>query len=301
MTTERADLTSRQLPQITLGAGASSPLTAPPPAPDPHLGPADRAAARFHVGGTAIVTGGGGDLGSTVCRALLEHGVSRLCIFDVHPAPAQALAARLAGEFPGAGVSAEQVDVTDEAAVDGAVARVDARAGPVATLVCFHGVVACGHAVDFPGEAVRRVLDVNTVGTFLVARAVAKLSLLPRGARGSVVLVASVSAHRVNFPQPQVGYNVAKAGVVALTKSLAAEWGGRGVRVNCISPGYMDTILNEGEGLEEARRLWYSRHPLGRMGSPHEITGAVVLLASQAGSYFNGADLLMDGGQTLFM
>ncbi|KAJ8124288.1 hypothetical protein O1611_g9353 [Lasiodiplodia mahajangana] len=118
---------------------------------------------------------------------------------------------------------------------------------------------------------------------------------------GSIVFVASVSAHQVNFPQPQVPYNVSKSGVKAMARSLAGEWARYGVRVNSISPGYMDTILNEGDGLEEARKIWLSRHPLGRMGQPDELCGVVIMLASRAGSYFNGSDLLVDGGQTLFM
>jgi sorbose reductase len=101
---------------------------------------------------------------------------------------------------------------------------------------------------------------------------------------GSVVFVASASAHQINFPQPHVPSNVSKAGVKALVRSLAGEWARYGIRVNSISPGYMDTILNEGEGLEEARKIWLSRHPLGRMGQP------VVILSSGAGSDFNRSD-----------
>ena len=88
---------------------------------------------------------------------------------------------------------------------------------------------------------------------------------------GSIVLIASISGHRVNFPQPQVAYNVSKSALLHMAHSLAAEWGGMGIRVNTISPGYMDTILNEGEGLERARKAWYSRNPMGRMGSPSEL------------------------------
>jgi sorbose reductase len=75
---------------------------------------------------------------------------------------------------------------------------------------------------------------------------------------------------------------------LALKNSLAAEWARYGIRVNSISPGYMDTILNEGDGIAEGRAIWASRNPMGRMGVPHELTGAVVLLASSVGSYING-------------
>ena len=110
----------------------------------------------------------------------------------------------------------------------------------------------------------------------------------------------AISAHRVNFPQPQVSYNASKAGVVHLAKSLAAELSVHGIRVNSISPGYMDTILNEGPGLEKARNIWNSRNPMGRIGKPHELHGPLILLFSQAGSYINGADLVVDGGSIVF-
>jgi len=108
-------------------------------------------------------------------------------------------------------------------------------------------------------------------------------------------MIASISGHLVNYPQPQVAYNVSKAGVLHMSRCLAAEWAHYGIHVDTISPGYMDTILNEGLGLEEARRAWASRNPMGRMGSPSGLTGPVVLLCSPAGSFINGADLVVDG------
>jgi sorbose reductase len=85
-----------------------------------------------------------------------------------------------------------------------------------------------------------------------------------------------------------------------MKNSLAAEWARYGIRVNSLSPGYMDTILNEGNGLEDVRAIWASRNPMGRMGMPSELSGPIVLLCSQAGSYINGTDILVDGGATVF-
>lgn len=113
--------------------------------------------------------------------------------------------------------------------------------------------------------------------------------------KGSIVFIASISGHRVNYPQPQVAYNVSKSSLLHLKNCLAAEWARYGIRVNTISPGYMDTILNEGAGLERARNSWASRNPMGRMGLPEELTGPLILLTSHAGSYINGADILVDG------
>ena len=135
-----------------------------------------------------------------------------------------------------------------------------------------------------------------------VARAAGRaMAARPGGRGGSIVLAASVSAHRVNFPQPQAPYNASKAGVRALARSLAAEWAVHGVRVNSVSPGYMDTVLNAGDGLAGLRAAWADRCPLGRMGVPDELAGVVVMLVSRAGNYVTGADLLVDGGQTLLM
>ncbi|KAI0412509.1 oxidoreductase-like protein [Xylaria grammica] len=298
-TVGRMGLTARVLPQMTLGTGTRGDLTAPPSPLSTSMTPAERAHERFRLGGNAIVTGGAGDLGFTVSKALLEHGVQGLMIFDVDPAEAEAKVSVLEKEFPDIRIRFLKVDITDEAAVDAAVTQTVSLLGPVTTLLNFAGMVCCEHALDLMSKDWNRVLSVNTIGAFFVARAVARHMIVHKTG-GSMIFVASISAHQVNFPQPQAPYNVSKAGVKAMARSLAGEWARYGIRVNSISPGYMDTILNEGDGLEEARRIWLSRHPLGRMGQPDELSGVVVMLASRAGSYFNGSDLLVDGGQTLF-
>ncbi|KAI1451838.1 NAD(P)-binding protein [Annulohypoxylon moriforme] len=300
MTTERSDLKTRVLPQISLGDGSPGSLTAPPPPLPREIPATNRAQERFHIKGNAIVTGGAGDLGFAACNALLEHGLEGLMIFDMNPAEAQARIEVLESDFPGAKIRFLKVDVTDEDGVNTAVDETVKLLGSVSILLSFAGMVACGHALDWNAKDWNRVVNVNTIGGFLVARAVAR-TMIERGIGGSMIFIASISGHRVNFPQPQVSYNVSKAGVVAMVKSLAAEWAKYGIRVNSISPGYMNTILNEGDGLDEARKMWASRNPMGRMGEPDELSGAIVTLASRAGSYINGSDLLVDGGQTLFM
>lgn len=115
------------------------------------------------------------------------------------------------------------------------------------------------------------------------------------GRGGSIVLTASISGHAANFPQPQVNYNVSKAGVLMMVKSLAAEWGRYGIRVNSISPGYMNTVLNEGDGLNDHRKIWIERTPLGRIGGIDELNGAVILLCSDAGKFITGTDIKVDG------
>jgi sorbose reductase len=136
--------------------------------------------------------------------------------------------------------------------------------------------------------------------------------MIKQGSGGSIVLIAckyyyfhqrnpmltiqtALSGHIVNYPQPQMAYNVSKSAVLHMKHCLAAEWARYGIRTNTISPGYMDTILNEGLGLEDARKVWNERNPMGRMGLPQELAGPLVLLCSDAGSYMNGADLVVDG------
>jgi sorbose reductase len=246
------------------------------------------------------VTGGAGTLALAAARALLEHGLSNLTLFDLRTTFTSSNSAiqSLTTDFPSAKITCTAVDVTDASAVTAAFAAA-ASTHSIDILLCFAGVVGCLHAIEMTPEQWRRVLDINTTGSFLCAQAAAT-HMRNQASGGSIVFTASISAHRVNFPQPQVAYNVSKAAVLAMKDSLAAEWARYGIRVNSISPGYMDTVLNEGKGLEEARGIWAKRNPMGRMGQVGELDGVVVLLCSGAGSYVTGADFVVDGGATVF-
>ncbi len=302
MAVPRSELIHRHIPSMAMSDGSATSKTGiPAPAPA-SLSPADRARLRFAVTGRAVVAGGTGDIGLVACRALLEHGLDGLAILDLsRDAGSAAAVARLQAEFPSANITFTTVDVTDEDAVTAAVGRAELDlGGPVSICLCFAGVVGAEDALDLSPAQFRRMLDVNTTGTFIVAQAAAR-AMVARGILGgSIVLTASISGHVVNYPQPQAHYNASKAAVLSLRRSLAAEWGRHGIRVNSISPGYMDTILNAGDGLAAHRAAWAARTPWGRMGAPEELTGAVVLLASSAGSYMTGADILVDGGVSVF-
>lgn len=299
MSVPRSELKFRAPPSMHLSDGSTSSKTAPLKRTSENATPAERAKARFSIRGNAIVTGGAGDIGSVTCKALLEHGLEGLAIFDLHPDAGQSTVKELQSEFPQAKIVFYQVDVTDASSVATSVTRAEQEVGPIDLCLCFAGIAFAAHAFDIKPEQWRKMFDVNTTGAFLCAQAVAQ-SMSSRGAGGSIILMASISAHIVNFPQPQVHYNAAKAAILSIKSSLAAEWARFGIRVNSISPGYMDTILNEGEGLAEHRRIWAGRNPFGRMGQPEELTGAVILLASQAGNYITGADILVDGGISVF-
>lgn len=120
--------------------------------------------------------------------------------------------------------------------------------------------------------------------------------MIAQGQGGSILFTASLAGHSSLYPQPQVAYNVSKAGVLHLAKCLAAEWARYGIRVNSISPGYIDTILNAGDSLAPARKIWADRNPMGRMGEPDELIGAIILLCSRyAGRYITGENITVDG------
>lgn len=240
-----------------------------------------------------IVTGGGGILALVNARALLEHGLSGLLLVDL----AFSLEGKkdiqaLKDDFPEAKINCMEANVTDASSME----KVMQHFGSLDILCCFAGVVGCTHAIEMTPTEWRRTLDINTTGAFISAQAAAK-QMIKQAKNGSIVFIASVSAQKVNFPQPQAAYNASKAALISMKSSLAAEWAVHGIRVNTVSPGYMDTVLNEGPGLEEARRVWTSRNPMGRMGAPEELTGPIILLCSSAGSYITGTDLRVDGGQ----
>ncbi|CZT25406.1 probable D-arabinitol 2-dehydrogenase [Ramularia collo-cygni] len=299
---EREELTSRTLPFMKLSDGSEASMTGPP-APLPHyLNAEGRSMARFAVEGNIVVTGGAGTLGLSAARALLEHGASGVALWDLESTlrTSQTSILALAKDFPSTRIFGLAVDVTDVSAISQAVDSVVKTLGSIDHLYCFAGIVGCVHAIEMTDSQWRKTLDVNTTGAFLCAQAVAK-QFIEQKSGGTVTLIASISAHRVNYPQAQIAYNVSKAAIVAMKASLAAEWAVHGIRVNSISPGYMDTILNAGDGnIAEARASWAERNPMGRMGSVGELDGVCVLLGSRAGSYINGADIVVDGGSTVF-
>lgn len=323
---EREALALRTLPTMVL-SHPSNPLTAAPPPLYPTLSATDRALARFAVKGNAIITGGAGALALAAARALLEHGASGVALLDLESTlvSSQPAIQILRSDFPAARVVDFACDVTSEKVPlvirDAAIAlsMPNASTEPssssepvhprISMLLCFAGIVGCVPTLSTPPSQWRRIMDVNLNGAFFCAQAAAKY-MMPsplrggnpnEGGGGRIVFISSMSGHIVNFPQPQAAYNVSKAGLLHLKNSLAAEWAQYGIRVNSISPGYMDTVLNAGDNLKALRELWASRCPMGRMGDVEELTGAVVMLCSErAGGYITGADVLVDGGTTCF-
>ncbi|MGA3221472.1 MAG: SDR family oxidoreductase, partial [Acidimicrobiales bacterium] len=144
-----------------------------------------------------------------------------------------------------------------------------------------------------------RVLHVNLSGAFYCSQVFGAPMIEARS--GSIVCIASMSGLIVNRPQPQVGYNVSKAGVIMLTKSLAAEWATFGIRVNAVAPGYIRSAITESFlGKGNVRDYWLGGTPLGRLGTPEEIANVVVFLASDAASFVTGETVVADGGYTVW-
>lgn len=243
----------------------------------------------------AIVTGGGRGIGREIVRTLAKAG-AHIAIAEYDPKTAEDAAEEVRGL--GRKALSVQTDVTDPNSVEAMVKKVLSEFDHIDILVNNAGI-----AVNVPSETAtveewNRVLNVNLYGVIWCSTAVGRHMLERK--QGSIVSIASMSGSIVNKPQPQAGYNVSKAGVIMLTKSLAAEWADRGVRVNCVSPGYIGTdMLNRGmKDFPDWGKVWVEMTPMGHIGTPTDVAHAVWYLASDAAAYATGTDLIVDGGYT---
>ena len=192
--------------------------------------------------------------------------------------------------------NSEPLEVTDAAAVQNAHDAIVDRHGRVDILVNNAGIAISNHPAETMTDQVwNKVIDVNLNGLFWCCRAFGR-SMLKQGS-GSIVNVGSMSGFIVNRPQEQVNYNASKAGVHHLTRSLAAEWGARGVRVNAVAPTYIETDMNTYVyDNPEMYRHWVGATPMNRMGRPDEVASVILFLASDASSLMTGSIVLADGG-----
>ena len=245
-------------------------------------------------GRIAVVTGAGQGIGAAIAQALGEAGATVIVTDMMADRVADSVAKLRALNIAAHG---ETLDVTKSADVDRVAAAVVKRHGRVDVLVNNAGVARSNvKAEDTSDDHWRFHMDVNVDGVFWCCRAFGK-QMLKQG-KGSIVNIGSMSGFIVNKPQEQSFYNASKAAVHHMTRSLAAEWAKRGVRVNAVAPTYIETPLTK-FGIEENPEMyktWLDMTPMGRVGQPDEIASVVHFLASDAASLMTGSIVLADGG-----
>ncbi len=243
----------------------------------------------------ALVTGGGRAIGLACVEALAEAG-AKVIIADNDMKVAAEGQAEM--KKKGLDVDIAEMDVTKTAQVNQAADTVVKRYGKIDILVNNAGIARS----ETPAETVTdehwlNVIDVNLNGTFWCCRAFGNHMLKAKS--GSIVNIGSMSGFIVNKPQEQAFYNASKAGVHHLTKSLAAEWGARNVRVNAVAPTYINTPLNAFVKSKPAMYdAWIGGTPMARLGEVEEIASVVLFLAGDAASLMTGSVVVVDGGYT---
>ena len=241
-------------------------------------------------GKAAAVTGGARGIGRACADGLQAMG-ARVALIDVLEDEVRHSAREMGG-----GAVPVVCDVTHGAGVAEAFAMIEAELGRLDVLVNSAGICIWAKGEEMSEDEWDQVLGVNLKGTFLCCQAEGRVML--RQGSGSIINIASMSGSIVNRPQAQVAYNSSKAGVIQLTRSLAAEWARHEVRVNSISPGY--TLSELTKQFPEHFDGWMPHIPMGRMATPEELVGAVIYLASEASSYTTGHDLVIDGGYSVW-
>jgi len=244
-------------------------------------------------GKVAVITGGAGlnGLGFATAQKMAAQG-ARVVIIDLARAEPQAAATRL-----GSGHIGLVGDVTDKAACDQAVASALTSCGRIDILVNNAGITQPVKTLDITGADYDRILDVSLRGTLYMSQAV--LPTMRRQASGSIICISSVSAQRGGgiFGGPH--YSAAKAGVLGLARAMAREFGGENIRINCITPGLIETDITQGKLTPEKKQEISDTIPLARLGRADDVAGACVFLASDLSAYCTGITLDVNGGMLI--
>jgi len=239
-------------------------------------------------GKSAVVTGASGGIGAAIARALHGQGAS-VALSGTRREALEALAAEL-----GERVAVCPADLREAGAADGLIAAAEAAVGPLAILVNNAGMTRDGLAMRMKDEDWQVVLDVDLAAPFRLARAALRGMLRRRA--GRIIGIGSVVGATGN--PGQANYAAAKAGLVGMSKALAQEVGSRGITVNVIAPGFVETAMTDVLAVEQKAKLT-GAIPLGRMGAPTDIAAACVYLASDEAGWVTGATLHVNGGMAM--
>jgi len=246
-------------------------------------------------GKKGFVTGGAQGIGKTITKAYAELGAD-VAIVDLNLPKSKEAAEELAN-LTGRNVTAIECDVSNAESVANMIEAYEQEYKTIDFAVNNAGIFTGDEALDITPDTFRSVIDVNLIGVFFTAQAAARL-MVKHNNGGSIISTASMSAHIINKPQTIANYCASKAGVVHLTKALAVEWAKYNIRVNCVSPGYIQTELIA--SLKDLLPIWSELMPEGsRLGYPEDLIGAFVYLASDASVFATGSDLIVDGGYTI--
>ncbi len=241
----------------------------------------------------AFVTGAGAGLGRIAALALAAAGAS-VAVSDIHDDRAQQVADEI-NDFGGT-ARGYQLDAGDPAGIERVINQVISDFGGLQILINNAGITRQGRSESLHDDDWDKVIGVNMTGPFLCARAAAAYML--KAGEGRIISIASIMGMRGNAIFPHLAYQASKGGLINMTRALAVEWGGRGIRVNAIAPTFFKTELSadmrkcKPEVFEKVNQ----RTPMGRQGEPEEIAGAIMFLAGKASSMVNGHILAVDGG-----
>lgn len=259
-------------------------------------------------GKLAILTGGSGGLASVISRALIAQGADVALVdmnLDRTTQAAKDVLEWAQTEMKGAHaspigkVSAWSCNIGDAESVEETFTAINTHHEKIATvLINTAGYCENYPAEEYPSQNAEALMKVNGLGALYVSQSFAR-ALIANKLPGSIILIASMSGSIVNDPQPQCMYNMSKAGVIHLAKSLACEWAKYNIRVSTLSPGYILTPLTKNVIGQDAemKNAWESKIPMKRMAEPKEFVGSILYLASDsASSYTTGHNLVVDGG-----